>query len=162
MAERATERHRPAEVIPLPPRPRRGSWRSRLPGGLVLATLAFLAAGLLASWALIVAAGEPRQVGWWVGTLPLAAWVAVPFLFMALVSRWLSAVRRAAWANLVAAALLPAICVAGALQLLLGSGRGLPRSYFVFAPVVMAFAYLPFLAAAIWLHRRMLEGSSEG
>lgn len=112
---------------------------------------------LLASWALLLAAGEPARIDWWIGALPLAAWVAAPFLFMALVARWLAAVRKAAWTNLVAAVLLPAVCVAGALQLLLGSGRGLPRSYFVFAPLVMAFAYVPFLATAIWLHRRTLD-----
>lgn len=155
--EKGPERERSAEVIPLRSARGRTPARKALPPLLLRVTLVALAVELLATWGLVVLAGEPARPGWWVGTIPLAAWVAVPFLLMALAARWLSGVRRAAWVNLVAALILPTLPALGALQLLLTSGNRLQRSYFVFAPMVVAIAYLPFLAAAILCHSRSLE-----
>lgn len=153
-AERGPDEHPSAEVIPLRLRRARAAWRRALPPGLLLATLIALALGLAATYALLVVSGHPDRPSWWLGTVPLIACMAVPFLLMALSARWLAAVRKAAWVNLVAAVVLPGLTVIGALQLLLTQANRLNRSYFVFATLFLALAYLPFLAVAILLHRR--------
>lgn len=157
MAQQAREHHEPAEIIPFPG----GSARRRrwppLPRGILLATDIALGVGLVSTLGMLVAGGDPARPSWWVGTVPLVAWISAPFLMIGLASRWLSAVGKAAWVNLLASVILPGLPALGALQLLLSSGSRLHRSYFVFAPVVMGIAYLPFLAAAIFLHRRALE-----
>lgn len=156
-AERGPDEPRSAEVISLRLRRARAAWRKAMPPGLLLATLTALGLGLAVTWALLLISGHPGRPTWWVGTVPLAVCMAVPFLVMALSARWLSAVRKAAWVNLVAAVVLPALPVIGALQLLFTAANRLNRSYFIFATLFMAAAYVPFLGVAILFHRRSVE-----
>jgi|GEM_PF-2252179 len=129
---------------------------------LVWATWAMLALGLMGTWCLVVEAGSPTMPYWWIGVLPLAAWVALPFGFIALAARWMSASRAARWVHLVAATVLSAL-VSWMLVLAFHVSKEAPSpAVMIFLAIYQGVGYLPFLALAIWLQRRQVAAGEAG
>jgi len=129
---------------------------------LLRITWAVLALGLAGTWSLMVQGGSPTKPIWWIGALPLSAWVALPFGFIALAARWMSASRAARWVHLLAATLLSAIVVRMMLVAFLFSFQPPSAGVMIFLAFYQGIGYVPFLILAIWLQRHQVAAGGAG